>query len=86
MNTTNIDKLLVFLNSKKDKHTIRVTTQIRGELKNRFINDCISREENETKVANNALGVYYILVDRFPEMNQMDYVDLKKYITEKIKL
>ena len=86
MANLNPDDLLNFLKSKKERHSIRVTTRIKGELKNQFLSDCITRQSNESKMAHTALGVYYVIIEQYPEVARMEMTDIKKYINGKMRL
>jgi hypothetical protein len=80
------ERLLNFLKGKKEKHAIRVTTRIKGELKNEFLSDCISRQANESKIAHSALDIYYSILRINPELKNKDFSEIKGIVTSKMRL
>lgn len=74
------------LNKKKDCYMIRVTTFIKGNTKNKFIEHCEKRNENESKVARHIFDVYYSMLHVYPELNGKEPNEIKKFIIDRIKL
>ena len=80
------DKLLDKLSEKKENFNVRVTTFIHGSVKNDFLNDCIKRDFNEAKMASQIIDTYYSVLQANPNIAQMEMLEVKKYIIEKIKI
>lgn len=81
-----VDELIDFLKEKRLKHSIRVTTRLKGEVKTKFLTDCIDRGAHESAQSNDIIGIYYVIIEQFPEVNKMEMSEVKKYLTDKIKL
>ena len=55
-------------------------------VKDDFINDCINKEMIESQVGRNILEIYYkIIIPQIPNNKYMEFVEIKKYINDKIK-
>ena len=78
--------LLDFLLQKKQKFKIRVTTFLQGELKNKFMDDCIKRDVQESELAGEIIKAYYSMLSEMPSMQQKEIPEIKNYIINKIKL
>ena len=75
------------LNDKKAKYRTRVTTFLTGTTKNDYLSDCINKEMLESQVSRNILEIYYkIIIPQIPNNKYMEFVEIKKYLTKKIKL
>lgn len=81
-----VDELIDFLKEKRLKHSIRVTTRLKGELKTKFLSDCIDRGSHESSQSNDIIGIYYVIIEQFPEVKKMEMSEVKKYLINKIKL
>lgn len=64
---------------------VRVTTYIKGSVKNSFIDDCLRKRQLEVVVARNILDIHYCIIEKFPELKDMEFSAMKKYIIDKIK-
>jgi hypothetical protein len=80
---------------KKERYNIRVTTYleglkittlIKGSVKNRFLDDCIKREFNESKMASHVIETYYAIIDSNPEIRDKEIPEIKNWIIKNIKL
>ena len=71
---------LELLLNKKPCYIIKVTSYIKGANKNNFIDDCISRRIGESKMNQHIVNVYYTI------MNDVEMIEIKKIINERIKL
>lgn len=71
---------------KKENYNIRATTFLKGSIKNSFLDDCIKREFNESKMAAHVFEVYYSVVNEVPHLKDKEMVDVKNYIKSKIRL
>lgn len=78
----NLDHQLV----KRDQFKIRVTTFIQGDLKNHFINDCIKRGITEADLARDIIEIYYATIKMQPYLGEKEMTEVKKFITDRIKL
>lgn len=65
---------------------IRVTTFIQGDLKNKFLKDCMKRGKNESIVAQHIIETYYKALNNVPGLNEKEPNEIQKYIIDKIKL
>lgn len=74
------------LAQKKRLYLIRVTTFIKGSNKNKFIDDCTKRGVRESEMNRNILDIYYTIVELNPHIQSMEMVEIKKLITDKVKL
>ena len=86
MYNKNIHDLIDFLKEKKLKYSIRVTTRLKGDVKNKFLSDCIDRGSHESAQSNSIIGIYYCIVEECPEISKMEMTEVKKFITERIRL
>jgi hypothetical protein len=67
-------------------YKVRVTTRISGTDKNKFMLDTLKKGVTESVLAKEIINIHYSLQDQFPELKTMEFVELKKYLIEKIKL
>ena len=75
------------LNDKKKNYKTKVTTYLISTVKDDFLNDCINKEMIESQVSRNILEIYYkIIIPQIPNNKYMEFVEIKKYLSEKIKL
>ena len=86
MSRIKTDKLHDALMNKKECYAIRVTTFVRGSTKNRFLEDCIKRECNESKMAALVVATYYEVLDTFPNLKDKEPNAIKAWIIDRIKL
>ncbi len=74
------------LNDKKKNYKTKVTTYLTSTVKDDFLNDCINKEMIESQVSRNILEIYYkIIIPQIPNNKYMEFVEIKKYLSEKIK-
>jgi len=94
MSHKNSDKLIEQLQEKKKQYSVRVTTRlsgckltsyINGSNKNHFIDDCIRREFNESRMLRYIIDTYYSVVSNQPELNNLTPNEIKQFIIDKIK-
>lgn len=64
---------------------VKVTTYIKGPLKNRFLEDCLRKKRLEVVVARNIFDLHYAILEVLPECGGMEFTALKQYIIDKIK-
>lgn len=75
------------LNDKKKNYKTKVTTYLTSTVKDDFLNDCINKELIESQVSRNILEIYYkVIIPQIPNNKYMEFVEIKKYLSEKIKL
>ena len=74
------------LKEKKEKFLVRVTTQITGNLKNEFIEDCLLRERHESAMAKDVFDVYYTIIKENPTLKGKEIKEIKTYIIGKLRL
>lgn len=89
------EKLHNYLIKKREFFNIKVGTRlvgselssrIQGELKNRFIDDCIKRNTNEAKLLRHIIDIYYSLIPENSTYSDKEPNEIKKYIINNIKL
>lgn len=75
------------LNDKKKNYKIRVTTFLTSSVKDDYIDDCIDRKLTESQVARHIMDIYYkIIIPQIPNNKEMEFVEIKKYLSDNIKL
>jgi len=74
------------LTDKKKCYAVRVTTFVRGTNKNKFLEDCIKREWNESKMCAQILDTYYSVIDIYPDLKEKEPNAIKQFIIDRIKL
>ena len=79
------DKSLQNLMKKSDLLAMKVTTKITGRTKDQFVNDCEKKEKLECNMAKHIIEVYYQIIPLIPNVQYMDFHEIKKYINDKIK-
>lgn len=67
-------------------YKVRVTTRISGTDKNKFMLDTLRKGVTESILTKEIINIHYALQDELPELKKMEFVQLKKYLIEKIKL
>jgi hypothetical protein len=81
------DKRKAVLNYKKEVYKVRVTTYLQSNLKNIFLDDCISKRKIEAAAAKQIIDIHYAIIDELPPfVATLDFKELKKYLIDKIKL
>lgn len=80
------DNKIDALKNKKKQYQVRVTTYLKSGLKDAFIEDCLSRSQIETQVAKKIIENHYEIINSIPNGNEMEFIELKKYILDKINL
>lgn len=74
------------LTKKKENYDVRVTTFLHGTNKDHFLNDCIRREFNESKMAQFIIDTYYSIISNQPVLMGKEPNEIKKFIIDRIKL
>lgn len=80
------DNKIDALKNKKKQYQVRVTTYLKSGLKDAFIEDCLSRSQIETQVAKKIIENHYEIINSIPNGSRMEFIELKKYILDKIKI
>ena len=71
---------------KKKKHySVKATSYLQGSIKNNFLDDCIKREWNESRMVKHIVDVYYHMTSAHG-LSEKEPNEIKKYIIDKIKL
>ena len=70
-----------FLNAKKDKYKIRITTTVKGELKNKFVSNCEKRDVKESDLARDIINLHYFIIQKIPRSEYMGLDELKNSIS-----
>lgn len=90
-----IDKLEDFLKAKKKNYSVRITTRIdgvkitskiKGGIKNDFFDDCIKRNFTEAQMARYIIEVYYSLKHTQPFLVEKEIPEIKNFLIDRIKL
>lgn len=90
-----IDKLEDFLKAKKKNYSVRITTRIdgvkitskiKGGIKNDFFDDCIKRNFTEAQMARYIIEVYYSLIHTQPFLVEKEIPEIKNFLIDRIKL
>ncbi|MBL7931099.1 MAG: hypothetical protein JNL60_04335 [Bacteroidia bacterium] len=79
------EKLRDVLVDKKKNFGVRVTTHISGFTKNRFLDDCIKRDFNESKLAKTIFDTYYAVIEQHPELREKEPDEIKRFILRNLK-
>lgn len=79
------ENLIEALNIKKENYQVRITTQIRGGNKNKFLEDCIKKNIPESKMASHIIDAYYSIYTVL-HLEKIEHNKIKDYIISKIKL
>jgi hypothetical protein len=94
MSRIKTERLHDILTEKKEKYGVRVTvyieemkvtTFIKGTLKTRFLDDCIKRECNESKMAGHIIDTYYSALAAIPDLKEKEPNAIKQFIIDRIK-
>ncbi len=64
---------------------VRITTQIRGKLKQLFFEDSIRKDILEAKLAESILKIHYAIVSEYPSLGEFDYAEVRKMDSEKLR-
>lgn len=59
---------------------------LRGQNKNFFLADCTQRDWSDSKMLRNIVDVYYSIQANIPELKGKEMTEIKKLISERIKL
>lgn len=86
MSRIKTENLEIFLLQKKSQFSVKATTYLKGSVKNRFIDDCLKREMNESKMAANIIASYYEIIDAQPYLIGKEIPEIKNYIVNKLRL
>lgn len=80
----NDDKILVLKQKKEELKKIRITTRIFNPTKNKFLDDCIKRQQIESVVIRSIVDLHYAITEAVPECRSMGFSDLKKFLLNKL--
>lgn len=84
-----------YLIRKKEKYGVRVTIHLEGmpvtvfshgSTKNKFLDDCIKRDWNESRMGAQIMETYYSVLDLYPDLKEKEPNAIKQFIIDKIKL
>lgn len=78
----NIDRLI----KKGTSYKIRVTSYLKGTLKNKFIKDCLDKDFNESQMSNHIYSTYYFIQDSIHNFEKIEPNKIKDYLKVRIKL
>jgi len=84
MSRIKTENLQDVLELKKQGYSLRVTSYIKGSVKNNFIDDCIRREYNESKMLGVIVDTYYSVINKYPDIKGKEPNEIKKFIMERI--
>lgn len=80
------ENLVSELLKKKENYQIRITTQVSGTNKNKFLQDCIDKKYPEVKMAAHIIDTYYFLQENMHNFEKIEPNKIKSFIIERIKL
>lgn len=80
--TVDFDRII----KKGTNYKIRVTTFLKGSIKNKFINDCLDKRFNETQMSNHIFDTYYFIQDSIHNFDKIEPNKIKDYLKARIKL
>ena len=80
------EELQEFLEKKRECFSIKATTYLHGEVKNNFLNDCIKREFNESKMAAHVIDAYYRIIKEVPYLAEKEMPEIKNILISKFRL
>lgn len=80
-----IFKNLDYQKDKLLKFEVKITTRIKGDIKNKFLNDCIKKKMTEADLARNIIEIYYSATNEISSVGEKSMYEVKKYIVDKIK-
>lgn len=71
---------------KGSNYKIRVTSYVRGSLKNKFIKDCLDKGFKESQMAHHIFETYYFIQDSIHNFDKIQPNKIKEYLKARIKL
>lgn len=75
-----------YILKKKKSFKVRVTTRISGPDKDSFFSDLLKKGITESELNSNIIKIHYKIINSIPNGNEMEFIELKKYILDKIKI
>lgn len=75
-----------YQSEKKQDFCVKVTTRIRGKLKNEFMNDVIHRDSMESKVSRSILEIYYSIMNERPDLKAKEFNEIKTEVLKRMRL
>jgi transcriptional regulator with XRE-family HTH domain len=78
----NIERLI----KKGTSYKIRVTSYLKGTLKNKFIKDCLDKGYNESQMSNHVYETYYFIQESIHNFEKIEPNKIKDYLKARIKL
>jgi hypothetical protein len=81
-----MEKKYTFLTDKKKKFNVRITTTVKGRLKNEIMDDCIYRNMMEAQVSRNIFEIYYSIMSERPDLSRKEFREIKTEILKRMKL
>lgn len=81
-----INKRLCHIEKKQKQFKIKITSYIKGDLKNKFTSDCINRKVTEADMVRDVLDVYYNAIKCNPCLVDKSVFEIKTYIKDKLRL
>lgn len=64
---------------------VKVTTRIRGKLKQLFFADSIRKDIQEAKLAESIFKIHYAIVSEYPALSEFDYKEVRKMDSDKLR-
>lgn len=58
---------------------IKITSYLKGSLKNRFMLDCLKRNTYEGDIIRNIIELHYVVMDSTPELKGKTFYEAKEY-------
>lgn len=79
-NPKDLEKLESKHKEKIKSYTVKVTSYISGNAKNRFLNDCIVRGVTESDLTKEIIKLHYALIDSHNIVEAKEFCELLKII------
>lgn len=66
---------------KQKLFNIKITTRIRGDVKNKFMHDCFLKGVSESELAREIISLHYQIIEHY-QLHQKDLDEIKKILTK----
>jgi hypothetical protein len=67
-------------------YKVKVTTYLKGSIKNKFIKDCLDKKFSESQMGNHVFDTYYYLQESIHNFEKIEPNKIKDYLKARIKL
>lgn len=77
------EKVLEHQRLKRQSFQVKLTTYIRGKLKNDFLDDCINRGDVESETIRSIVKLHYELIEAYPVLRGKEFSEIKLFLLTK---